>query len=614
MKSTRSVVVALAAVLGQFTVATAAVHAASYHVAPGGSDTANGDASAPFKSIQKGLDAATKPGDTLTIAGGVYHEELRLRSQGTNENPIVIQAASKQQVVVDGAQRVTGWKLIDAPHNVWGIEFGPKAAYVNDKGRWDLPPRSEQVFVDGKHCTHVKEDVAPAAMTDYTFTATLTDPARYTLKLPEGVNPDGALTEITVLKKLLDMQSSAAHVILDGITFRRAMNTYQENLAVVRGEAIEVKNCTFEYSSGGRGMDLSCNRSRIHDNIIRDNGCLGFAFHGADDVFENNTVSGNDLASYGEWEAGGTKIVGNGHVIRHNRFVNNLGGVAIWLDVYPSNCVIEDNFVSGNRGEGIRAETSFHNYIGYNIVENTQPCPYTDHGKTHLSPGIGISVQNSAETVVCNNFLKDNRGVDIQLFNYNRAEKNLPKWTYDYPDEKHRDWLNRIATSGVVYANDNLIFNNVIVQTTPQTSHACIWFRGGFDGKYASSTGNQIDYNFYWNTVTHAPTVQMGSVTKGFNASEVPAGTDVPSGNSQWQTKWGMDKHALGGFSPNDYAKTPFASDVPYAPSAVFAGLGKGNAMSHFVFAGHDADVDYAGNAVPAGAPISMGHFQNAAK
>src|SRR3954465_8682557 len=109
---TRSFVLMLAAVLGQFAVAKA-VRATDYHVASNGSDAARGDASAPFKTIQKGIDAAHEAGDKLTIAAGVYHEELVLRAQGTKEKPIVIQAAQKQAVVVDGGQRVTGWQVVD---------------------------------------------------------------------------------------------------------------------------------------------------------------------------------------------------------------------------------------------------------------------------------------------------------------------------------------------------------------------------------------------------------------------------------------------------------------------------------------------------------------------
>ena len=72
-------------------------------------------------------------------------------------------------------------------------------------------------------------------------------------------------------------------------------------------------------------------------------------------MIENNVVEGNDLAGYKEWATGGTKIVGNGNVIRRNRFIDNLGGVAIWLDCGPCNSVIEYNYISGNYGEGILA-------------------------------------------------------------------------------------------------------------------------------------------------------------------------------------------------------------------------------------------------------------------
>jgi parallel beta-helix repeat protein len=369
-------------------------------------------------------------------------------------------------------------------------------------------------------------------------------------------------------------------------------------MVTIRGEAIEFRNCLLEYSSAGSGLAIQAKKSKIHDNTFRDNGQFGFSVGGSDNLIENNLVQGNDLAGYKEWGTGGTKIVGNGNIIRRNRFLGNLGGVAIWLDCGPCNNVIEYNHVSGNYGEGIRAETSFHSYIGYNVVENTRPCTSTMFGKTQTHC-TAISVQNSAETTVRNNFLKDNLGVGILLISYGRKAADLPKWQQNYADEKHKQWLRRSWDSEVIYANDNLVCNNVIIQTTPQAQDACVALRGPLNGQSPQCYGNLFDYNFYWNAVTHAPKVQVRNLL------------EVPDGKSQWQTRYGMDTHSLGGFSPEDYRQSPFDAEYPYKPTSGFAGIGKGEDLKGMPW---HVESDYLGNPLGAGHRPGIGHVEYLAK
>ena len=571
---------------------TLTVRATEFQVATNGADTADGTAAHPFRTIQHALDALSKPGDAVTVMPGMYAEELSLRTSGTPDKPILLKAAQKQTVILDGAQRVRGWQRLEAAHDVWGLAFGSPAPYHNDQGRWDLPPRSEQVFVDGQRCTHLKDDTAPAALADYAYTATLTDPARYALKLPHGLDPNLAMTEVTVKASLLTVR--ADHVVIDGLVFRRARNTYQQAMVTLHGEGVEFRHNLLEYSSAGSGLAIQTHGAQVHDNTFRHNGQFGFSLGGGGNVIENNLVQGNDLAGYKEWGTGGTKIVGSGNQIRRNRFIDNLGGVAIWLDCGPANNVIEYNYVSGNYGEGIRAEISYHSLIAYNIVEHTKPCTSTMFGRTQTHC-VGISVQNSAETCVVHNFLKDNYGVGIQLATYNRKAADLSKWQERRADAPQKAWLRRSWADGFVYAYSNLFFNNVVVQNTPETAGACVFQMGLFNGQKPHCYGNQFDCNFYWNSVTHAPQVQAKNVT------------EVPDGKSAWQTRYGMDVHALGGFTPEAYRQPAFGADYPYPPAATFAGLGKGRDLKDLPW---PLNTDYVGNKLSAGHPPSIGHIE----
>jgi len=370
-------------------------------------------------------------------------------------------------------------------------------------------------------------------------------------------------------------------------------------MVTLNGEGIEFRDNLLEYSSAGSGLAILTKRSHIHDNIFRHNGQFGFSVGGTENLIENNLVQGNDLAGYKEWGTGGTKIVGNGNIIRHNRFIRNLGGVAIWLDCAPCNNVIEYNLVSGNYGEGIRAEISFHSYIGYNIVEGTQECVPVMFGKTQQPHCIGISVQNSAEICVVNNFLKDNRGVGIQLATYNRKATDLAKWQEHYDDAKHRQWLHRSWDGGFVYAYSNMFFNNVVIQSTTDAAVPCVFLMGLTNGQKPHCFGNQFDYNFYWNAVTHAPKVQIKNLF------------EVPNGKSEWQTRYGMDAHTLGGFLAEAYRQPSFGSEYPYKPTASFAGIGKGKDLKGLPWR---EETDYLGNALAPARKRSIGHIESLAK
>jgi hypothetical protein len=208
---------------------------------------------------------------------------------------------------------------------------------------------------------------------------------------------------------------------------------------------------------------------------------------------------------------------------------------------------------------------------------------------------IGISVQNSAEICVVHNFLKDNRGVGLQLATYNRKAADLPRWQERRADGPHKQWLQRSWEGGFVCAYSNLFFNNVVIQSTPEAAGACVYLMGLLNGQKPHCYGNQFDYNFYWNSVTHAPQVQVKDLF------------ETPNGRSSWQNRYGMDAHALGGFAPETYRQPAFGADYPYPPTASFAGLGKGRALKDLPWPMRS---DYVGNALDADRPPSMGHIE----
>ncbi len=79
----------------------AVVEAATYYVAPTGSDSKPGTYGQPWGSIQHAADKA-EAGDTVYVRGGIYHEEIRLANSGVAGQPIRFRAYGSELPVIDG--------------------------------------------------------------------------------------------------------------------------------------------------------------------------------------------------------------------------------------------------------------------------------------------------------------------------------------------------------------------------------------------------------------------------------------------------------------------------------------------------------------------------------
>jgi hypothetical protein len=79
-----------------------------------GDDGGPGTAQAPWKTLAHAL-RRLKPGDTLYLRGGTYHEKVFLSRSGTAEAPITIAAHPGELAVIDGGQR----EFLDSPATAW---------------------------------------------------------------------------------------------------------------------------------------------------------------------------------------------------------------------------------------------------------------------------------------------------------------------------------------------------------------------------------------------------------------------------------------------------------------------------------------------------------------
>jgi len=83
------------------------------HVAPNGFDGGDGRSrQRAVRSLQRGVDLA-RPGDTVLIWPGTYHETVRIRRGGRAGHPLVLQAAVPGQAILsgsDGTGEVARWR------------------------------------------------------------------------------------------------------------------------------------------------------------------------------------------------------------------------------------------------------------------------------------------------------------------------------------------------------------------------------------------------------------------------------------------------------------------------------------------------------------------------
>lgn len=115
----------------------------TYFVSTTGSDFSAGTLNAPFQTIQRAANLA-RPGDTVLIRGGTYHEMVAPARSGTAGAPITFAAYNRENVTIDGADPVSGWTRaggsIYRASVPWTMGLGADQVLVDDRmineARW----------------------------------------------------------------------------------------------------------------------------------------------------------------------------------------------------------------------------------------------------------------------------------------------------------------------------------------------------------------------------------------------------------------------------------------------------------------------------------------------
>ena len=332
--------------------------ARTYHVAqnhPKASDNNPGTAEAPWKTISRAAQAL-RPGDTVLIHKGTYREHVRPARSGTFFRPITYQAARPGEVVITGADIITGWTRVN--DQVWKKEPWPHNFPIHPSDeRHRLIGRCEQVIADGRLLAQVEK---PSEMKPGTFCADTAARVLY-LWLPDGSDPNAHTIEASVRPVCFGFGWGGEprnYIRLRGLVFRYAANMAQRGALYIIGNHWRVENCIVEWTNGNgisfRGDHITLRRVRSHHNGQQGLGGGGRHFRLEEVILDHNNLKGFAKG----WEAGGMKIThARGGIVRKCQAIANNGN-GLWFDIDVRDVVVEQCLCRDNAGSGIFVEIS----------------------------------------------------------------------------------------------------------------------------------------------------------------------------------------------------------------------------------------------------------------
>lgn len=129
------------------------LHAREIHVSIKGSDSNDGTASKPYKTISQAAQVAVA-GDVITVHAGVYREQVTPpRGGNSGKERIVYQVAKGEKVEIKGSEIIKDWQKLD--NNTWVVKipnsffgkFNPYSDLI--RGDWFCPTPKDRKYHTG---------------------------------------------------------------------------------------------------------------------------------------------------------------------------------------------------------------------------------------------------------------------------------------------------------------------------------------------------------------------------------------------------------------------------------------------------------------------------------
>ncbi len=412
---------------------------------PNASDRNPASVEKPLKTISAAALKA-QAGDKVLIHSGEYRETVILKSSGTKDAPITIEAAPDETVVIKGSDEIGGWTIDQGA--IWKASV-PKPADRStdtaDASFW-IANDIHRVFIrDGVllDAIHLRRITAKEKMERGSFYYDTKNRFLY-VWLPASDDPNKYKIEAAVRGAWLNILGS--NVIVRQIQMRHASTLAISNWPAcnIQGDHNRLEDCAITWGDFA-GVSVSGNSHTLLRCTIGCNGCAGIGGTGNGHSIERCRVLCNNLDRYDPgWHGGGAKIIpnfSNGRIIG-NEFGYNIGP-GLWLDGNCNENELASNYCHDNEGPGIMVEVSAGNRIVNNIsTTNRNPLageflsPNPEAGKNagpafqtqmlndktrsslidRSGGGLGIFVSSSPQTRVFNNtcYLNEGGGITVE--------------------------------------------------------------------------------------------------------------------------------------------------------------------------------------------------------
>jgi hypothetical protein len=320
------------------------------YVAPTGADANDGSAKAPLRTIQAGLEKAA-PGTEISLAPGVYREELTTVHDGTADHPITIKGpetgtdrAGRYKATLYGTGRVISinnsyYRLdgftVDGQEKLEGTTFPTDITAMTA-----FKDRVQSNVADGRLVYIGAADTA-RDLTGITLSNMFFNGAGGECVRMRNNAHDNAITDSVIQYCGLYGKGSGAKRAVyhngEGIYIGTSPNSDDQPMHANDGSSHNVVTGNIVRTYGSECFDV---KENAHDNVFEDNVCVGntepadndgsnVELRGFANIVRNNQISDSAGVSV-KIKADGKKYDKGGNVVQNNRISGS--AAALMLD------------------------------------------------------------------------------------------------------------------------------------------------------------------------------------------------------------------------------------------------------------------------------------------